>query len=110
MNDKSSPLYWFDKPLRYTDHAIFRSFERYIPLIHFLPLNAKFEGMREDAYCFSYRNQVSKVYIAISDSGAVITTYYMKVNLNNKIRLKPRMIKPSKYPHKEIELALMEYA
>ena len=110
MNDKTSPLYWFDKPLIYSEHAILRSFQRYIPIIHFLPLDAKFEGMSNDRYCFSYFNQVSKVMILLSDNCDVVTTYYLRLKVKMKVRFKTRVPKPSKYPHKEIEYAMTEYA
>ena len=110
MNDKTSPLYWFDKPLMYSDHAVMRSFERYIPIINFLPLYAKYEGDKRGSQCFTYYNQIGKVLIVLCGSGTVVTTYYMKPDTKHKIKTKPRIIKPSKYPHKEIEFAMYEYA
>ena len=114
MDDKTSPLYWFDKPLSYTRHSVKRSYERYVPPVFFLPLNAKFVQFKDYKYAFTYYNQIGKVKIVLRDPGIVITTYYEnppkpKKVIHYKVPPKPRE-KKSKYPNQEIEDAMMDYA
>lgn len=114
MDDKKSTLYWFDKPLQYTSHSVNRSYERYVPPVIFLPIDAKFVEERYDKYSFTYYNQIAKVRIVIKDPGIVITTFYEnrakpKRVPHYKIPPKPRQDK-SKYPNKDIYDEMMEYA
>lgn len=114
MDDKKSTLYWFDKPLKYTSHSVNRSYERYVPPVIFLPIDAKFVEEKNGRYSFTYYNQIAKVRIVIVDPGIVITTFYEKpVKPKRVIHYKvPPKPKPArlKYPNQEIEEAMMEYA
>ena len=114
MDDKTSSLYWFDKSLVYTTHSVNRSYERYVPPIIFLPLNAKFIEVKDDKYSFTYYNQIGKVRIVLKAPGIVITTFYenppkAKKVPHYKLPPKPRE-KRAKYPNQEIEDAMSEYA
>ena len=114
MDDKKSTLYWFDKPLSYTTHSVKRSYERYVPPVMFLPLNAKFVEFRDYKYSFTYFNQIGKVKIVLREPGIVITTYYEtpdkpKKIIHYKLPPKPRE-KKAKYPYQEIEDEMMGYA
>ena len=114
MDDKTSSLYWFDKPLVYTTHSVNRSYERYVPPVIFLPLNAKFIELKSDKYSFSYYNQIGKVRIVLKDPGIVITTFYERPEKakrvpHYKLLPKPRE-KRAKYPNQEIEDEMADYA
>jgi len=116
MNDKTSPLYWFDKPLKYTPHSYDRCYERFVPFLEYLPLDAKFECTQNEGkrFCFLYYNSIGKVRVVITEPGIVITTYYLLTPKRSKVKFEKRHYIPDrndvKYPHKEIYDAMYEYA
>jgi hypothetical protein len=116
MNDKASPLYWFDKPLSYTPHSQARCYLRYVPFLDYLPLNAKFESLQNQGkrFCFTYHNSIGKVRVVISEPGIVITTYYLMTPTRSKVKFEKRSYIPDrndlKYPHREVFEAMYEYA
>jgi hypothetical protein len=77
-----NPLYWFDKVLTYTRHAEFRSYERDLPIVTFLPLNAKFlfSMKRKDVYALTFEATVNhRVMIIVVNTINKVVTVYPKI-------------------------------
>jgi len=87
-----NPLYWFDKLLKYSNHAEIRSFERDLPLIDFLPLDSKFlyYTRKKDVYSMTFETIVKgkRMEIAINSLGVVMTVYPVISTLADKFQYK----------------------
>ena len=87
-----NPLYWFDKLLKYSNHAELRSFERDLPLIDFLPLDSKFlfSTRKKDVYSMTFETTVKgkRMEIAINSLGAVMTVYPVIKSTADKFQFK----------------------
>ena len=74
-----NPLFWFDKLLKYSNHAELRSFERDLPLIDFLSLDSKFlfSTRKKDVYSMTFETTVNqkRIHIAINSLGIVMTVF-----------------------------------
>ena len=74
-----NPLYWFDKPLKYSLHAKERTIERDLPFIDYLPLSAKYlyHTLKKDVYSLTFEIDVNfkTIHIAINTYGTVMTVY-----------------------------------
>ena len=74
-----NPLYWFDKLLVYSDHATFRTLERDLPFVDFLPVDSKFlyRTLKKDVYSLTFETTVNfrTIHIAINSVGKVMTVY-----------------------------------
>jgi len=116
MNEESS-LYWFDKPLIYTEHARFRCYERGAPFLDYLPLDARFVSkktpkiMKLPVYKFvvDYSNKL--LCILVNDNGVVATTYFIDKTQKVKVKKeKPTVKNYDKYPYLEVVDQLYDYA
>lgn len=87
-----NPLYWFDKLLKYSNHAEIRSFERDLPLIDFLPLDSKFLycTRKKDVYSMTFETiaKGKRMEIAINSLGVVMTVYPIISTLADKFQYK----------------------
>jgi hypothetical protein len=116
MNEESS-LYWFDKPLIYTEHARIRCYERGTPFLDYLPLDAKFvckkthKSMKLPMFKFvvNYNNKL--LCILVNDNGVVATTYFIEHSNRVKVKKeKPTVKNYDKYPYLEVVDQLYDYA
>jgi hypothetical protein len=87
-----NPLFWFDKLLKYSNHAELRSFERDLPLIDFLSLDSKFlfSTRKKDVYSMTFETTVKgkRMEIAINSLGAVMTVYPVINSTADKFQFK----------------------
>jgi hypothetical protein len=74
-----NPLFWFDKLLRYSQHATERTIERDIPFIDFLPLESTFlyRTLKKDVWSMTFETTVNHktIHIAINSHGMVMTAF-----------------------------------
>ena len=74
-----NPLFWFDKLLTYSEHATYRTLERDLPFIDFLPVHSKFlyHTLKTDVFSMTFETTVNyrTIHIAINSLGVVMTVY-----------------------------------
>ena len=117
MNETST-LFWFDKPLVYSEHALLRSYERYTPIITYLPVNAKFMSVLDTGYTISYAFDFDykgkTLRLIINNQGMVVTTFYVSPSRLQSLRKtkkeKPLLKNYDKYPYLEVADQLYDYA
>ena len=117
MNAEST-LYWFDKPLVYSEHALLRSYERYTPILTYLPVNAKLVNIIDMDYTvsytfhFDYKGQT--LCLVINNLGTVVTTFYVnpsKCQSSKRVKKqRPTVKNYDKYPFLEVADQLYDYA
>ena len=116
MNEESS-LYWFDKPLIYTEHARIRCYERGAPFLDYLPLDARFVSKKTpkimklpvSKFVVDYSNKL--LCILVNDNGVVATTYFIEKTQKVKVKKeKPTVKNYDKYPYLEVVDQLYDYA
>ena len=85
--NSTDSLYWFDKPLKYSQHAEMRSLERGIPVLEYLPPTAKLVDCFRDTNGFAFRlvfkieGDLKDYYIVLAHCGEVVTVYLPTKNL-----------------------------
>ena len=117
MNETSS-LFWFDKPLVYSEHALLRCYQRYTPIISYLPVNAKFISSLDTGYTISYTFDFDykgkTLRVIINNQGVVVTTFYVnpsRLQSSNKTKKQKPLVKNyDKYPYLEVADQLYDYA
>lgn len=109
-----NPLYWFDKLLKYSNHAELRSYERDLPLIDFLPIDSKFlySTRKIDVYSMTFETTIKgkRVEIAINSLGFVMTVYPIINTIADKFQFKyKRYLGAFKQPDDYIPPIITEY-
>jgi len=116
MNEES-PLNWFDKPLKYSEHAFIRCYERGTPTLNYLPVTAKFinkslqKSMNIPVYKFEINYEGKTLYLLVNNRGVVATTYFKLSYLKSRQKKeKPTFKNYNKYPYLEVEDQIFDYA
>jgi len=109
-----NPLYWFDKLLKYSNHAELRSFERDLPLIDFLPIDSKFlySTRKKNVYSMTFETTVKgkRIEIAINSLNVVMTVYPIINTIADKFQFKyKRYLGAFKQPDDYMPPIITEY-
>ena len=87
-----NPLFWFDKMLTYSEHAMLRTMERDLPFIDFLPVDSKYlyHVLKKDVFSMTFETTVKgkRMEIAISSIGVVMTVYPVIKSTADKFQFK----------------------
>lgn len=89
--DFTKPIEWFDILLDWSNHAYDRAFERDLPIIDFLPLNAEYvtnKKCKRDCFMFKVSNYTKEFEIVLNPDGKVITVFPIVKTMADKFQYK----------------------